>query len=263
MPRKPGRACTITPGCPGIVRGDRCNVCGPRRQTESEYDQRRGSAASRGYDRRWRRLRAMILARQPLCVMCLAENRVTPAIELDHIVPLRDGGDNSEDNLQPLCKSHHSRKTARDVRRRHQGAVTVPVTIITGPPGSGKTTYVNEQRQWGDLIVDVDTLYSALSGLEWYEKPDALLPFVLEARDAVLDRLHSQSELRHAWIITSEANKDELERMKARYSATVLVLEVSAAECLKRIASDPRRSNKVEQWRPIVERWWDRYNGVG
>lgn len=264
VPHKPGRSCTITPGCPGIVRGDRCSVCGPRRQSQQEYDQRRGSASSRGYGRRWRRLRAMILVQSPLCVMCLAENRTTAAVEVDHITPLRDGGDNTIENLQPLCKSHHSQKTARDVRRRHQGKVTVPVTIVTGPPGAGKTTYVHMHRQWGDLVIDVDGLYAALSGLPWYEKPDVLLPFVLEARDAVLDRLHRQSELRHAWIITSEANQAELERMKARYNATVLVLEVGVSECLKRIANDPRRHNaKIEEWQPIVEKWWDRYNGIG
>jgi predicted kinase len=203
----------------------------------------------------------MVLANHPLCVMCLAEGRVTAAAEVDHIIPLRDGGEHAEENLQPLCKPHHSRKTARDVRRR-QGAVTVPVTIVTGPPGAGKTTYVAERAQWGDLIVDVDALYSALSGLAWYEKPDALLPFVLEARDAVLDRLHGASELRQAWIITSEADRAELARLKQRYSATVLVLEVDTAECLRRITGDSRRENKAEQWRPIIERWWEVYSRV-
>ena len=259
MPHRPGRACTQTPGCPGIVRGGQCSVCGPGRRSQQDYDRRRGSAASRGYDRRWQRLRTMVLASSPLCVMCLAENRVTPATEVDHIRPLADGGDHSEDNLQPLCKSHHSRKTARDVRRRHQGAITVPVTIITGPPGAGKTTYVNERRQWGDLVVDVDAIYAALSGLPWYEKPDVLLPFVLEARDAILDRLHGEAALRHAWIITSEADRTELERLKQRYNATLLAIETPAAECLRRIAADPRRAGKVEQWRPIVERWWATY----
>lgn len=260
MPTRPGRTCTATPGCVGIVRNGRCGVCGPRRAAQQQYDHQRGSASARGYDRRWQQLRLMILRNSPLCVDCLAEGRTTLATEVDHITPKRDGGADAEENLQPLCKPHHSRKTMREIKRR--GKVTVPVTIVTGPPGSGKTTYVTERAQWGDLIVDVDALYAALSGLAWYEKPEALLPFVIEARDAILDRLHESSDLRQAWIVTSEARQAELERMKSRYNATVLVLEIPPAECLRRIANDPRRSSTAEQWRPLVDRWWATYQGT-
>ena len=41
------------------------------------------------------------------------------ATEVDHIVPIEDGGAMfDEANLQGLCKSHHSRKTARDKANR-------------------------------------------------------------------------------------------------------------------------------------------------
>ena len=35
-----------------------------------------------------------------------------PATEVDHIIPLRHGGGNKLENLQSLCKSCHSSKTA-------------------------------------------------------------------------------------------------------------------------------------------------------
>ena len=75
------------------------------------YDRGRGSAAKRGYDRRWQRLRKLVLARQPICqaVGCMAA-----ATEVDHITPRRRGGDDSLANLQALCKAHHSLKTARE-----------------------------------------------------------------------------------------------------------------------------------------------------
>ena len=46
------------------------------------------------------------------------------AIEVDHILPLEDGGAMyDEENLQPLCKPHHSRKTARDKAARSGASV--------------------------------------------------------------------------------------------------------------------------------------------
>lgn len=56
----------------------------------------------------------MHLARHPLCVECQAKGMVVAAAEVDHIVPLADGGTNDDENLQSLCKSCHSRKTARE-----------------------------------------------------------------------------------------------------------------------------------------------------
>ena len=38
------------------------------------------------------------------------------ATEVDHIVPKSAGGTDAMDNLQALCKSCHSRKTAKEGR---------------------------------------------------------------------------------------------------------------------------------------------------
>ncbi len=74
---------------------------------------RRRRRGPRYYDTaRWKRLRKMVLARDPLCVMCLAEGRTEPSTCVDHIVDLKDGGTNRKDNLQGLCDSCHNRKTA-------------------------------------------------------------------------------------------------------------------------------------------------------
>jgi len=74
-------------------------------------DQRRGSACSRGYGHKWRRLRRLVLARDPLCISCRSAGRIVPATEADHIKPRREGGPDSLDNLQGLCKSCHTKKT--------------------------------------------------------------------------------------------------------------------------------------------------------
>ena len=60
----------------------------------------------------WQRLRASVLAGEPLCRMCQARGVVVEATDVDHISG--DPSDNSTDNLQPLCHACHSLKTARD-----------------------------------------------------------------------------------------------------------------------------------------------------
>lgn len=55
----------------------------------------------------------MILAANPLCATCRANGYDVSATQVDHIVPLTDGGDNSMGNLQALCAMHHSQKTGR------------------------------------------------------------------------------------------------------------------------------------------------------
>lgn len=83
----------------------------------------RGSAASRGYDSRWRKARRIFLQRHPLCCMCEQVGRLTPATVVDHITPhklgdaLQSGNPEAiskaqalfwdQSNWQPLCKPCH------------------------------------------------------------------------------------------------------------------------------------------------------------
>ncbi len=86
--------------CNGLVRGGMCSVCGSqRRDKDRTHDAHRGTAAQRGYNSTWQRLRRMKLASEPLCHDCLARGVVTMGAEVHHIKAKRDGGDNSFDNL--------------------------------------------------------------------------------------------------------------------------------------------------------------------
>ena len=108
MPKAPKRPCRY-PGCPNLC--DKGVYC--INHMEFSSDRRRGGAEARGYDSRWRKARTDFLHRNPLCVKCMAQGRITPATVVDHIIPHR--GDRKlfwdEQNWQPLCKSCHDRKT--------------------------------------------------------------------------------------------------------------------------------------------------------
>ena len=76
--------------------------------------------AKRIRGRKLQQRRQRVLAKQPLCVMCQAEGKVTAAVHLDHIVALANGGPDTEDNVQPLCSRCHDVKTAKDLGYREK-----------------------------------------------------------------------------------------------------------------------------------------------
>ena len=86
-----------------------------RAQLPAERDDR-PSAALRGYGRRWQRLRGMQLSREPLCRECAKHGETVPATDVDHVMPLSEGGSNGLENLQSLCHGCHSAKTRRNGR---------------------------------------------------------------------------------------------------------------------------------------------------
>src|SRR5262249_55364201 len=76
------------------------------------------------YKPRWRRLRAHQLDKEPLCRMCAAEGRTTPATVADHIVPHRNQGMPFwRGELQSLCASCHSSRKQFIENRGYDNAI--------------------------------------------------------------------------------------------------------------------------------------------
>lgn len=103
----------VSPGrfLPGVCTHEACIAIVPAGTVGGRCPKhaRRASASRRGYGREWKRIRDQVLADEPKCVACNA----APATQVDHVLPLADGGTNERDNLQPLCVRCHSAKTAK------------------------------------------------------------------------------------------------------------------------------------------------------
>jgi 5-methylcytosine-specific restriction protein A len=112
VPQRPAHGCA-EPGCPTLVRG-RARCVEHDRALRSEIDSMRPSAARRGYGHRWRQIRLDHLRHNPLCVECLRDGRSIAATDVDHVVARARGGTDAPTNLQSLCHTHHSSKTARE-----------------------------------------------------------------------------------------------------------------------------------------------------
>ena len=87
-----------------------------KRSEGTDYERQRGSAAKRGYGRRWQKARLRFLRANPLCKSCDQAGQTVPATEVDHIKPHRGDAARFWDasNWQPLCKSCHTAKTNRE-----------------------------------------------------------------------------------------------------------------------------------------------------
>ena len=120
MPYVPKHPCS-KPGCPNLVdRGVR--FCPEHAKAQATlYDKHRGSAAERGYDAIWQKVRRRKLRRNPVCEECNRE----PATTVHHIIPISENPRLRlrADNLMALCRDCHER-IERDRGKRY-GGVTI------------------------------------------------------------------------------------------------------------------------------------------
>ncbi len=71
----------------------------------------RTSAHSRGYDNIWRNLSKRLRRQIGICERCQQQGKVRVCDQIDHIVPIADGGDRlARENLWALCTPCHEWK---------------------------------------------------------------------------------------------------------------------------------------------------------
>lgn len=134
--------------------------------------------------------------------------------------------------------------------------------VLCGPPGSGKTTYAKEHMRLGDIIIDLDAIFQAFTGLGAYNKPEHLLPFMLDIHRFAIQSIQKDADknpFNNAWVIVSGARRGEREYLKDKLGAEIIVFDVPAGECLQRIETDPNRAGVLIPWGRYVKAWWDEY----
>lgn len=120
MALKPLRPCRH-PGCYVLVRDGYCPAHQPRsdRRSEESKSWRWMYATDE-----WRLdLRPTQLLREPFCRECARRGLRVKATDVDHIVDHKGdwGRFRDRDNLESLCHSCHSRKTARELYENRAG----------------------------------------------------------------------------------------------------------------------------------------------
>ena len=86
-----------------------------RLNTNKEYNRTKRTGQEFYDSRAWRRLRAWYIKQNPICVNCKGDGIAKVADVVDHITPIKDGGEPLDPvNLQSLCNMHHNQKSATE-----------------------------------------------------------------------------------------------------------------------------------------------------
>ena len=137
MPSRPRHPCG-TPGCANLTDRQYCDD--HAESARKQFEQFKGSAASRGYDWAWQKLAVTHKRKHPLCVECLMQGVNTAAGDVDHITPFQGVNDPlrlDPNNLQSLCRLHHNQKTHGTVACAHQTSLIGRKMTATGAiPGN-------------------------------------------------------------------------------------------------------------------------------
>lgn len=134
------------------------------------------------------------------------------------------------------------------------------VYYVYGAPCSGKSTFVRENMQRGDLVFDIDRLWEALSGAPEYIKPNGIKPNVFIARDAIFDSIKTRAGAwQNAWVIEGGALLGDRMRRIETLGAESIFIDASIEECLQRLESDDSRRDVQKEWADHIEEWFERY----
>lgn len=232
----------------------------------------------------WKVLRMAILERDGFrCKGCGCNGR----LEVDHIKPVRTDPDLSfvPDNLQALCPACHTRKTRlecghvplpaprqewnRFVTALQKGGPSftippglrpsaVPVSLVCGPPGAGKSTLIRERAGPQDLIIDFDVYLKVLGGEKWTTDKELVRKAFIMRNDALRSLAGRRSG--RVWLIKMAPTRAERAAWaRALLRVSEVMVATDSATCKARIRADPERQHAVEKMCAAVDDWWTTY----
>lgn len=130
------------------------------------------------------------------------------------------------------------------------------LTVVIGPPTSGKTTYVAERAQPGDIVVDHDRLAEALGSPHSHNHPPQVHLVALAARRAAItEALARHRAGARVWIIHTHLTTAGVRRYEAA-GAQVVAMPYDPVVLHRRINDAGRASELhgvVDRWQPVAD----------
>lgn len=133
------------------------------------------------------------------------------------------------------------------------------VHLVYGAPCAGKTSWVLEAAERGDLIVDMDSIWECVSGRPRYDKPDKLKSVAFKVHDELCDMVRTRAgKWRTAFVIAGAPRRAERQRLMVRVGADdALLVDATKDECLARLQEAGDRS--IDDWTTYIDDWFNRF----
>jgi hypothetical protein len=128
------------------------------------------------------------------------------------------------------------------------------LTVVTGPPCSGKSTYAWSKAQPGDVVIDFDRIAQALGSGSPHDHPDPVRWVAIAARRAAVNAAITQHHRgATVWIVHTRIPQQDMDRY-LRAGADVVTLDVDRDELHRRAdAERPGLWHKlIDEWTPVA-----------
>lgn len=210
----------------------------------------------------------VLIKRKPICWHCENTFKANETMIVHHKIELDLGNVNdynislNPDNVEIVHHECHNAIHKRYGYGHYRKKIKQRgIYIVYGPPMSGKTSYVIENKGDNDLVIDMDSLYEAITMLPRYNKPRALLQNVFTMKNCLIDNIKTRhGGFNNAWIIGGYADKYERDLLQREVGAELILIKPSKEELYKRLetCNDYRKDN-IDNWKQYIDDWYEKF----
>ena len=234
----------------------------------------------------WQKCRDYVLRRDNyLCIRC--GNPAEEVHHKKHLTPKNITDANislNPDNLICLCRDCHFAEHKADkeravvrankYRKKHRRVTENgmyfddngvfmyrKVIVVYGSPRAGKNSYVKAHKEETDIVVDVDSIISALQIDDVRRIDNNILYLALDIRDFILSKIANNDkniDCKTVWIIGGFPTRKEREELSARLNAELIYIDADKDTCVRRSRQDNLYGDE-DYSEYVVRDWWRRY----
>ena len=133
------------------------------------------------------------------------------------------------------------------------------VYVVWGPPYSGKTTYVKNNKHRKSIVLDMDYLQSAFELCDnVHMHSNCALGISTLVRNFVLDYVPVLILGGiDVWIITASPDKKVAEDFVKRFDAELITIDADASTCIEHFENDTSRNQDSLSAYNVIDKWFN------
>ena len=136
------------------------------------------------------------------------------------------------------------------------------VFLVYGAPCSGKSAWVRNNMEPGDLVVNMDEIWRCVSGMGLYKKPNRLKAVVFRTRDQLYDVVRYRvGKWNNAYIVGGFPLQSERERMLKEMGAREVFIDATMEECIQRARAT--EGMDADEYEGYIRKWFETYRASG